>query len=123
LSDLKGAEPQNQQNINSKDWQNSGQPNNISNNNKTISPDDSMSQEKIPHLSEKEQTALNEKRNSSDFQQNLQNILPKENLTKNQNPSDLTSTVTEWMNDDEQNKKTKNNTGLPDNLKSGIENL
>lgn len=68
------------QNINDKSWQDGVSLSTDSG--LTKETDKSPVNEKIPQLSEEEQLALNEKRNSPEFQTGLQNLLPKDDAAK-----------------------------------------
>jgi len=118
-----------QRNINNQTWQDFSKADSDSVNEGLNSNEKQANgeiKEDIPKLSEKEQAVINEKRNTPDFQNGLQNMLPKDNdiVQAKKDPENLDAKMKEWQDNmkpvgpDETNA-----TGLPDKLKTGIESL
>lgn len=123
-----------QQNINTKTWQDS-----------TTSKDESKDKgkdkdknagqnvqkqavsETIPQLTADEQKAQDEKRNSPEFEQGLKQILPQGNAPKTddqKDPGNLNAMIQEWQKATPKVKEEdKNDTGLPDELKTSAEKM
>jgi hypothetical protein len=120
------------QNINKQTWQDSsgsGDDGGNGEKNKTT-PNLAQEPETIPQLSQKDQETLEEKRNDPEFQQGLSKILPSDDGNGNDdapsNNVNLSSLIQKWQNDnkgDKDDEPKENKTGLPDELKTGMEAL
>lgn len=82
----------------------------------------------IPTRTEEEQLKLEEWQNSPEFQKGLKEILPKEDYSTptNQQTIDILNFIHVWEEEhslDEEESTEQNTTGLPDDLKSGLEAL
>jgi len=109
-------------NINHKTWQDSDKTDNKSTNDNNNDNDYS---ENIPKLTKEEQAEQEKKRNNPDFEQELQNILPKEQIVQaKKDPKTLNALVKEHQDKMESVDSDQTNaTGLPDKLKQGMESL
>lgn len=83
--------------------------------------------EVIPQLTADEQKAQDEKRNSPEFEQGLKEILPQGNAPKTddqKDPGNLNAMIQEWQKATPKVKaEDKNDTGLPDELKTSAEKM
>ncbi|BDS09999.1 eCIS core domain-containing protein [Aureispira anguillae] len=118
-------------NINAKTWQDSSNLTTQAPHEKEITEANSIQQEAPPKASKEEQLALEKWRNSSDFQAGLQDILPTDTAaTPSEQDINLRNFIEKWQREHDESEDdnsemtaTENTTGLPDDLKSGLEAL
>lgn len=96
---LNDYENNQQQSVNSNNWQDEGQQNDNAHQNAN---ENAAVNEVIPQLTAEEQTALNAWRNSNEMQEGLKAILPKndnENANNNQNSPQISQFVQQLLNE------------------------